>query len=55
MTIAPFDPVLRDGKLFGRGSSDTKGPMAAALWALRDWARKSRARAVRHSLDRFSA
>jgi len=38
MTIAPFDPVIRDGKLFGRGSSDTKGPMAAALWALHDWA-----------------
>ena len=38
MTIAPFDPVVRDGKLFGRGASDTKGPMAAALWALRDWA-----------------
>src|ERR1700722_12180331 len=38
MTIAPFDPVVRDGKLFGRGSSDTKGPMAAALWAVRDWA-----------------
>jgi len=41
MTIAPFDPVIRDGKLFGRGSSDTKGPMAAALWALRDWAQSS--------------
>lgn len=38
MTVPPFDPVIRDGKLFGRGSSDTKGPMAAALWALRDWA-----------------
>jgi acetylornithine deacetylase/succinyl-diaminopimelate desuccinylase-like protein len=38
MTIPPFDPAIRDGKLFGRGSSDTKGPMAAALWALRDWA-----------------
>jgi acetylornithine deacetylase/succinyl-diaminopimelate desuccinylase-like protein len=37
MTIPPFDPVVRDGRLFGRGSSDTKGPMAAALWALRDW------------------
>jgi acetylornithine deacetylase/succinyl-diaminopimelate desuccinylase family protein len=38
MTIPPFDPEIRDGKLFGRGSSDTKGPMAAALWALREWA-----------------
>jgi acetylornithine deacetylase/succinyl-diaminopimelate desuccinylase-like protein len=38
MTIAPFDPVIRDGKLWGRGSSDTKGPMAAALWAMREWA-----------------
>jgi len=38
MTIAPFDPVIRDGKLFGRGSTDTKGPMAAALWAVREWA-----------------
>ena len=41
MTIAPFDPVIRDGKLFGRGSTDTKGPMAAALWAIRDWAQSS--------------
>jgi acetylornithine deacetylase/succinyl-diaminopimelate desuccinylase-like protein len=38
MTIPPFDPVIRDGKLFGRGSTDTKGPMAAALWAVRAWA-----------------
>ena len=38
MTIPPFDPVIRDGKLFGRGATDTKGPMAAALWALREWA-----------------
>jgi acetylornithine deacetylase/succinyl-diaminopimelate desuccinylase-like protein len=38
MTIAPFDPAIRDGRLYGRGSSDTKGPMAAALWALREWA-----------------
>lgn len=45
MTIPPFDPAVRDGRLFGRGSSDTKGPMAAALWALRDWA-QSPARAA---------
>jgi succinyl-diaminopimelate desuccinylase len=38
MTIEPFDPAIRDGKLFGRGSTDTKGPMATALWALREWA-----------------
>ncbi len=47
MTIAPFDPVIRDGKLWGRGSSDTKGPMAAALWAVREWA-QSPARAQSH-------
>ena len=41
MTIAPFDPIVRDGKLWGRGSTDTKGPMAAALWALRAWAQSS--------------
>ncbi len=44
MTIPPFDPIVRDGKLFGRGATDTKGPMAAALWALHEWA-KSPARA----------
>jgi acetylornithine deacetylase/succinyl-diaminopimelate desuccinylase-like protein len=39
MTIPPFDPIVRDGKLYGRGATDTKGPMAAALWALCEWAR----------------
>jgi acetylornithine deacetylase/succinyl-diaminopimelate desuccinylase-like protein len=49
MTIAPFDPAVRDGKLWGRGASDTKGPMAAALWALRDWAQSAaRARSRIH-------
>jgi acetylornithine deacetylase/succinyl-diaminopimelate desuccinylase-like protein len=38
MTISPFDPLIRDERVYGRGSSDTKGPMAAALWALREWA-----------------
>ena len=41
MTIPPFDPVLRDEKVWGRGSTDTKGPMAAALWALREWAQSA--------------
>lgn len=34
MTIDPFGAEIRDGKVFGRGASDTKGPMAAMLWAL---------------------
>jgi acetylornithine deacetylase/succinyl-diaminopimelate desuccinylase-like protein len=38
MTIDPFNPVVRNNCVYGRGSSDTKGPMAAALWALHDWA-----------------
>jgi len=38
MTVPPFDAAVRDNRVYGRGSTDTKGPMAAALWALRDWA-----------------
>lgn len=34
MTIEPFGGELRDGKIWGRGASDTKGPMASMLWAL---------------------
>lgn len=36
MTIDPFGGEIRDGKLYGRGATDTKGPMAAMLWALRE-------------------
>lgn len=36
MTIDPFGGELRDGKVWGRGASDTKGPMAAMLWALHE-------------------
>lgn len=36
MSIDPFGAELRDGKAWGRGASDTKGPMAAMLWALRE-------------------
>ncbi len=34
MTIDPFGGEISDGKVWGRGASDTKGPMAAMLWAL---------------------
>jgi succinyl-diaminopimelate desuccinylase len=36
MSIDPFAAELRDGRLWGRGASDTKGPMAAMLWALHE-------------------
>jgi acetylornithine deacetylase/succinyl-diaminopimelate desuccinylase-like protein len=35
MTIDPFHAKRLDGRLYGRGSSDTKGSMAAMLWALK--------------------
>jgi acetylornithine deacetylase/succinyl-diaminopimelate desuccinylase-like protein len=34
MTIDPFGGEVRDGKIWGRGASDTKGPMASMLCAL---------------------
>jgi acetylornithine deacetylase len=33
MTIEPFEPVVRDGRVFGRGACDVKGGMAAMLSA----------------------
>lgn len=36
MTIDPFSAEIRDGKIHGRGTSDTKGPMAAMLWGLKE-------------------
>ena len=36
MSIDPFGGELRDGRIWGRGASDTKGSMAAMLCALRD-------------------
>ena len=31
----PFDPVVKDGRIYGRGTSDDKGPAIAALYAMR--------------------
>lgn len=36
MSIDPFGAEIRDGRLWGRGACDTKGPMAAMLWALHE-------------------
>ncbi|MEO6262858.1 MAG: M20 family metallopeptidase [Chthoniobacterales bacterium] len=36
MVIDPFSGEVRDGRIWGRGSSDTKGPMASMLWAMKE-------------------
>jgi acetylornithine deacetylase/succinyl-diaminopimelate desuccinylase family protein len=45
MTIDPFGGEVHDGKVWGRGASDTKGPMASMLCAL------ARCREILPSLD----
>jgi acetylornithine deacetylase/succinyl-diaminopimelate desuccinylase-like protein len=33
--VPPFEPALRDGRVWGRGTSDAKGQMLAHVWGLR--------------------
>ena len=42
MSIAPFSGEIREGRLWGRGSTDAKGQAAAMLHALAAWARGPR-------------
>jgi len=41
MTINPWEPEIRDGKMYGRGSCDTKGGMAAMMHAVASLANKN--------------
>jgi len=31
----PFKPIVKDGKIFGRGTSDDKGGLTSAIWAMK--------------------
>ncbi|MBA7582579.1 Acetylornithine deacetylase [subsurface metagenome] len=35
MTIEPLNPIIKEGKMFGRGSADDKGSLAAMMYAIK--------------------
>lgn len=42
MTVAPHGGKIEGGRMYGRGTCDTKGSGAAMLWAMREYARDAR-------------
>jgi len=40
MSIEPFDPQVREGRIYGRGACDDKGPLATLMVAYRDRVRQ---------------
>jgi acetylornithine deacetylase len=40
--FGPWSGVVSEGKLYGRGACDTKGPMVSALWAMKSIAESGR-------------
>jgi len=40
MSISPFDPMIKDGRIYGRGSCDAKASLAAMLTAVINYAQQ---------------
>jgi acetylornithine deacetylase/succinyl-diaminopimelate desuccinylase-like protein len=36
-TTPPYEPAIRDGRVFGRGATDNKGEFLPRLWAVEAW------------------